>query len=317
MHEMIRVLVFVGTVGLVYVAAGTYLFRRWVLKRRGRVGTLEKTVYSLATLGIACMAYGYFVEPYWPQVRRVTIETPKLAPGSGALRVVLLSDMHSDFKRRLEERLPKLVAKEAPALILFAGDSVNEPEGLDNFRYCMRELARIAPVFAVRGNWDSFTWPELALFEGTGVRELINEAVLIKPGGLPVWVAGVAAHRQRDANEALRGVPRGALTLFLHHYPYPDILTEENRVRVDLFGAGHVHGGQVALPFYGALLTLSRFGKTYESGFYKVGAMPLYVTRGIGMDGGLAPRVRFCARPEITVIDFIPAATATAVSPGP
>ena len=76
--------------------------------------------------------------------------------------------------------------------------------------------------------------------------------------------------------------------------------------RIDLFCAGHVHGGQVALPFYGALVTLSKFGKQYESGVYQVGPMGMYVSRGLGMEGGSAPRVRFCSRPEIAVIELAP-----------
>jgi uncharacterized protein len=56
-------------------------------------------------------------------------------------------------------------------------------------------------------------------------------------------------------------------------------------------------------PFYGALVTLSRFDKRFESGLYREGCMRLYVNRGLGMDGGYLPRVRFCARPEITLIE--------------
>jgi predicted MPP superfamily phosphohydrolase len=62
----------------------------------------------------------------------------------------------------------------------------------------------------------------------------------------------------------------------------------------------------VALPAYGALVTLSKFGKKYESGLHREGATWLYVTRGLGMEGGPAPRVRFFARPEITVIELAP-----------
>ncbi len=62
----------------------------------------------------------------------------------------------------------------------------------------------------------------------------------------------------------------------------------------------------MALPLYGALVTLSKFGKKYESGLHREGQTWLYVTRGIGMEGGPAPRVRFFARPEVTVIELAP-----------
>ena len=54
---------------------------------------------------------------------------------------------------------------------------------------------------------------------------------------------------------------------------------------MDLYCAGHIHGGQIALPFYGALVTLSKYGKRFEAGLYRVGETWLYVNRGIGMEG--------------------------------
>jgi hypothetical protein len=77
-------------------------------------------------------------------------------------------------------------------------------------------------------------------------------------------------------------------------------------VKVDLYCAGHTHGGQVALPLYGALITFSKYGKKYEAGLYREGETWLYVNRGIGMEGGSTPRVRFWAPPEVTVIEVSP-----------
>ena len=76
----------------------------------------------------------------------------------------------------------------------------------------------------------------------------------------------------------------------------------------DLCLAGHIHGGQVRLPWYGAIVTLSKTGKKYEAGLYRVKDTWLYVNRGIGMEGSCAPRVRFNCRPEVTVLDMVPAA---------
>jgi predicted MPP superfamily phosphohydrolase len=54
------------------------------------------------------------------------------------------------------------------------------------------------------------------------------------------------------------------------------------------------------------VITLTKFGKKYESGMYKVANIILYVNRGIGMDGGPSPKARFLARPEITVFEIKP-----------
>ncbi|MBI3099269.1 MAG: hypothetical protein HYY93_13665 [Planctomycetes bacterium] len=92
-------------------------------------------------------------------------------------------------------------------------------------------------------------------------------------------------------------------TIALTHAPHA--IEDVDPARCDLFLCGHTHGGQIRLPLYGALITLSRHGKKYEAGRYEVGPMTVYVTRGIGCEGGAAPRVRFLCRPEITVIEIV------------
>ena len=77
---------------------------------------------------------------------------------------------------------------------------------------------------------------------------------------------------------------------------------------MDLYLAGHTHGGQLALPFYGALWTTSAYGQRFERGLSRVEETWVYVNRGIGMTAFLPP-VRFLARPEITVIELVSAGT--------
>ena len=83
------------------------------------------------------------------------------------------------------------------------------------------------------------------------------------------------------------------------------LVEDMENLNVDLYLCGHNHGGQVALPIYGPLVTFSKCGKKYESGVYDVNDTIVYVSRGIGMSGRF-PRVRFLARPEITVFDIQP-----------
>lgn len=60
------------------------------------------------------------------------------------------------------------------------------------------------------------------------------------------------------------------------------------------------------IPGYGAVITLSRYGKRYEAGLFSEGGTYLYVNRGLGLEGGWMPRVRLFCRPEVTVIDLMP-----------
>jgi uncharacterized protein len=314
MLESSAVMLFVCAVAAVYLLAACAV-ARMVLRRVGWVerparATLwaERAVLALAAVGLACFAYGYFVEPFWPQVTRVRVESAKLAGASRPVRVVHISDLHCDARPRLEERLPEIIAAERPDLIVFTGDSVNSPEGLPVLRKLLPRLAQVAPTFAVRGNWDIWYGGGEELFGGTGVRELNGAAVRVEAAGTSLWVAGAAFGSTEKIAEALKGVPPGAFTILLYHTP-DEILDVAATGRVDLYCAGHTHGGQVALPFYGALVTLSKFGKRYESGLHRERDTWLYVNRGIGMEGGPAPRVRFLARPEVTVIELAPDAS--------
>jgi predicted MPP superfamily phosphohydrolase len=70
--------------------------------------------------------------------------------------------------------------------------------------------------------------------------------------------------------------------------------------------AGHTHGGQLCLPFYGALVTNCGLDRSRAKGPSRWGAnMQLYVSAGIGTSP-FAP-VRFCCRPEATLLTLIAA----------
>jgi len=254
---------------------------------------------SLAAAGLICLAYACFVEPYWPEVTHVRLTSGKLPRGGPAIRIVQVSDLHCEAKVRLEGRLPGLITSLSPDLIVFTGDAANSPAGFDNFRRCINALADIAPVYGVRGNWDG-----LAVYSQARIELLEGEAVKVSAGGSEFYLAGLAMGRDDLIAPTLAKVPPGTLMVLLDHMP-DDIEAVAAR-GVDVYLAGHTHGGQVALPFYGAVITLSKYGKRFEAGLHRVGNTWLYVNRGIGMEGGLAPRIRFLSRPEITLIEIAP-----------
>lgn len=300
--DSVRVDLFLAAIALVYLAALAFGVRALSQRSIGRgLRWLRRIVLSLAVLGVGCFAYAWRIEPYWLEVTHTRVATAKL---SRAIRIVQLSDVHSDPEPRLEGQLPDAIAREHPDVIVFTGDALNAPGGLDNFRTLMKRLAAIAPTYAVRGNWDVWYWNQLDLFGGTGVVELTDAAVRAPLAGAEVWIAGAPVGDQREIPRVLAAVPSGALSVLLFHYP--DEIYPVSALGTDLYLAGHTHGGQVALPWYGALVTYSRFDKRFEAGRYQVGPTTLHVNRGIGMEGGRAPRIRFCARPEITVVDLMP-----------
>jgi predicted MPP superfamily phosphohydrolase len=79
------------------------------------------------------------------------------------------------------------------------------------------------------------------------------------------------------------------------------------QVSADLLIAGHTHGGQVQIPFIGPMLTLSQVPRSWASGVVTIApGKVLVVSRGVGMERGNAPRIRFRCRPELVILDLVP-----------
>jgi len=141
-----------------------------------------------------------------------------------------------------------------------------------------------------------------AALRAQSITVLENDAAELVVDGQDLWLAGIADEMTRlpDAELALARVPVGATVLALTHNP--DVFPELP-ARIALTVAGHTHGGQVALPFFGRLVVPSHFGTRYAAGLIIEGTRRLFVTSGIGTS--IYP-VRFRVPPEIAVLTLAP-----------
>jgi len=292
-------LAFVLLVIFASAISGLVLLEARRSKRPVKNPWLPRVSFSLLALGLGCFGYGLFIEADWVEVTRITVETAKW-PAGKKLKLAHLSDFHVERQSRALSHVSELLANEQVDLIVFTGDSLNTAEAAPTFRSILGGLpARLGRV-AVRGNHDVARWSKIDLFGGGVATELMTDApVMFDEGrlamcGAPFWgldgVEGCLTH-----------APPGAFVIFVYHSPD---LVEQLVPQPDLYLAGHTHGGQVALPFYGALMTMSNYDKRFESGRYEVGKTTLYVNRGIGFEPHM-PRVRFFARPEVTIIEIV------------
>lgn len=308
MTSTLPVMLFASVVVLLYYLWGrlwlTWLIRKLRKKDPGRVLTsrFAISVHLVAVIGIGCMLYGYFVEPYWIQINTMSIHTDKLKQAH--FRVVQISDLHCDSHVRLESTLPTIINALKPDVIVFTGDCLNQASALGLFQETLSKMNAPLGKFAVTGNWDFNYWSQLKLFKNTGFEELRLSEKTIEKDGESIVVAGLAFENGRISQKVVGQLRPELFNLFLFHNT--SLIDYFDDKPIDLYLCGHTHGGQIALPFYGALTTLSRHGKKFEAGLYRQGHIQLYVNRGIGLEGGWAPRVRFFARPEIAVFDIGP-----------
>jgi predicted MPP superfamily phosphohydrolase len=257
-------------------------------------------IHVLAAVIVLCVLYGYFIEPYWIEVKTVEITTPKLK--AAYFRIVQISDMHCETKPRDESKLVRIINDLTPDVIIFTGDTLNTPEALGLFKDTMKNLKANLAKIAVRGNYDVWYWRDIDLYSGTGFEVLDKGSITLEKKGEKIIISGLSCQYPLELKSVLAKIPADCFSVLAYHYP--DFAESLKGLNVDLYLCGHTHGGQVALPLYGAIITLSKFGKKYEAGQYRIGNTLLYVNRGIGMEGANhAPRIRFFARPEITVFE--------------
>jgi len=321
--ERIAAAVVIIVAGAVFVG-GAFVFGRGLLRclrRRPRRPVSRwrrwggRLLATLAAVELLCLGYAWFIEPNWLEVAHVRIVSGKIPAGAGGIRIVLLSDTHCEATGRLEDRVVAETAAAGPDLIVFTGDAVNDDGGVAVFRRLMTRLAAIAPTFACQGNFESEADFARGLYDGTGAVLLRGSGRELDVRGIKLWIGGAAyPHSESAMASLLAAAPRDALVILLCHKPEGVLAVSSGAA--DLFCCGHTHGGQVRLPWYGALVTLSRTGKQYEAGLYKRDDMWVYVSRGVGLEPLPAPQVRFLCRPELTIIDVAGSGGGTLESTG-
>ncbi len=260
---------------------------------------------------LAVGLYGFVIEPFWVHTTHLEIAAPE-AGLTEPLRIVQLSDLHVERATRREIELVDRVNDLQPDLIVLTGDFLNlsylqDEQAVAGLRALIGQLDAPLGIYAVDGTVEDP--PRVReLLSDLGVQVLDQEVLRLPAAGGQIALVGVSNYGYADDQETLNGLMQGVapneFSLLLHHHP--DLAYDAQSAGVDLYLCGHTHGGQVRLPVYGAMITFSRFGKTFESGHYTLGDTHLYVSRGLGMEGSYAPRVRFLAPPEVVVVDLMP-----------
>jgi len=244
----------------------------------------------LATPG-AVFADAKYLEPTWLKVRHQHI-------GSGATvaRFVHFTDTHHKGDRKYLEAVVDKINSLTPDFVCFTGDVI------ENEIFLAEALAILAgvkaPMFGVPGNHDYWSGVSFApiheCFNATGGAWLIDERREIAGG--KINLIGITCSHN---NQALQPLNPAVKNILLMHYPaWVKKLVGQ---KFDLMLAGHSHGGQVRIPFYGALIVPFAVDE-YDLGLYQTPAGPLYVNAGIGYISTY--NFRFNCRPEITVIEI-------------
>lgn len=258
-----------------------------------------KIILSFLIISIFLGFWGIFIEPYILTVKKISIIDEQLK----GLKIVFASDLH--YKKyenfRLKRDVKKINEQNADIIIL-GGDFVNgHAKGhslqIEKIAKEFGNLKSKYGTFAVLGNHDIWQDAQLAYdsLSQNNITVLKNSSKKVNN----IYIAGLEDLQTQtpDIQKTLKNT-KSPIILISHS---PDVIYEvpEN---VNLTLSGHLHGGQINLPFYGAVIVPSKYGTQFAYGLYNVKNKKLFVSRGIGTS--ILP-IRFLCPPEIVVIEFI------------
>ena len=236
------------------------------------------------------LVYGWF-EAGWVRMRILEVPVDGLPAELDGLRIAHLSDFHLGPPSRGSVAVRKAAAwvrERRPDLVVATGDLLSRPRG----RARLDETLQGLDAFAVLGNHDiavtrdPFSRP--AELEGLPATLLLDESRIVERRGKRIQIArhGPAPGRGGTGRRRRRSAP-GA----------PQPLSEAAAPGYHLVLAGHMHAGQIVLPFPGGKIRFAHLRAKLPEGLYRRGGVVLHVSPGLGTT--FLP-LRFFARPEVT-----------------
>ena len=268
----------------------------------------------LQSVGTILYLWGTWYEPFALATTQQTVQSMHLAGAAPPIRLLHLSDLHIERLTQREAHLFALIEQAQPDLIVITGDYLNlsyvdDPTARAEVRKVLAELHAPYGVYATLGSPPVDPRRSTpSLFDGLNIRLLRDEvAILNLPDGRILSLLGLDCDHDLDIDsqvfrQLIRLAPQDSMRVLLYHSP--ELMPVVQDYPVDLYLCGHTHGGQVRLPLYGALLTSSALGKQYEMGPYVEQGTTLYISRGIGLEGLSAPRLRLLCPPEIILFSL-------------
>lgn len=292
-------------VGVLPVCAAAIWIRHF---SGGEVTGGARTLAAAGLLPVGLWIHCRWIEPFDLRVERLQVALDPVRAGDRPLRIGLLADLQTDRVGDHERVAIERLMEGSPDLILVAGDLFHGTEAgfereLPALRTLLQRLSAPGGVWVVLGDADRPEWTERML-AGSQARFLRDERADIALADRRVTLLGVdSADSGAEAISDLERAPGSEdIRILLAHRPRVVLgLSEDSRI--DLVVAGHTHGGQVWLPWVGPPIDLSPLPSTITGGgLHELEGRRLYVSRGVGMERGQAPRLRFRCPPEITLL---------------
>ncbi len=266
---------------------------------------LKRIIIYLIIIVAIIGVYSMYIEP---KLMRVKDYGTIIDKGERReLKIVQFSDtqLGEFFSLEQLEKVVEKINSTEPDIVIFAGDLIDNASQYEEISKIADVLSKInykIGKYAVYGNHDygggAVRYYD-SIMEQSGFKVLKNSSEYIKleDANIRIFGADEKLMGGYNAEETMNGINESDINLLILHEP--DLIDDFKDYPIDLALAGHSHGGQVYIPFYGPIIN-NVLSEKYNKGFYQLNnerKTKLYVNTGLG-NTKLRPRLGNI--PEIT-----------------
>ena len=247
--------------------------------------------------------YARFIGTTGLYVREYSIINDKIPSSFHGLKIIHFTDLHHGTTINISyvKKLVKTINSYKPDIIFFTGDLIDKDIVLKKDEVialgnALSELDATIAKYAVKGNHDYENdyfdkAMEIAQFKVLDAKqELIyyHDETPLKLIGLPSYIKEKYTYEEENTDDIY-------FTILLAHEP--DVFDRLNNLDIDIMLSGHSHGGQVRIPFFGAIITPYGAKKYYDE-YYKINDTEMFISSGLGTSD---VEFRFMNRPSINL----------------
>ena len=237
------------------------------------------------------------------KVTQYTVSSSKLPTEFNGFRIVQISDLHNTSFGKNNQHLLEIIRNASPDVIVITGDLIDyyNPNIAVSTAF-MEDAVNIAPCFYVNGNHEFRLTKEYPSFRKQllelGVTVLEDNSVLYKIGGESICIAGLSDYVSVSTEFINATFQEETYNVLLSHRP--DHTEAYRNSNADLVLCGHTHGGQLRLPFIGAVFAPGQgVFPQYDAGIFQLDDTTMIISQGLGNS---SIPLRFNCRHEVVVI---------------
>lgn len=280
-----------------------------------------KTLFLLFSILAVFVVFDIYISYNSLKTTEYIVRSDKITE---SVSICLLADLHDHRFGEENKDLVSRVRECQPDLILLAGDFINkESAGTSVPAELIPQLTEIAPVYYSLGNQEkdymaAGTSDLIDELTEAGASVLEEEYINLTVKGNKICLAGMyeyafaqdgRGHMNKDSMDPDRRQfletfqKQEGFKIMMAHRPDSFIFAEAADIwEIDLVLSGHLHGGQVVLPFLGGLYAGDQgFFPEYDYGVFHFEAVKaMIISSGLGSDREKLPR--FNNRPEVALI---------------